>query len=322
MNLVIPDTSKTLREGAVKPWQSGVSKECQLDLLRMASKAKIPLDVPFKSLTPKQQQWVIEGDPLYEKDENHTWPKTWYGINGFFKWLESNTYKMHIRVFLSRYRSYRECKACRGSRFIPESLSFKVPNPLKDNRESVTLSQFYDLELSDAYNFIQALQERHKFKGPVEYALKEVQNRLSYLQRNWLGLPDLEPSNAKPIRRETERVNLTSCLGNRLVNTLYILDEPSVGLHPRDTERLINTIKQLRDIGNTVVTVEHEMMVIEAADHIIDLGPQAGACGGQIVFQGSYQNFIDSKNSRTAGYVSGKLIIPFPQLKKTFPNIF
>lgn len=322
MNLVIPDTSKTLREGAVKPWQSGVSKECQLDLLRMAPKAKIPLDVPFNFLTPRQKQWVIEGDPLYEKDENHTWPKTWYGINGFFKWLESYTYKMHIRVFLSRYRSYRECEACKGNRFTPESLSFKVPNPLKKDKAPITLSQFYDLELIDAYNFIQALQEQHNFKGPVEYALKEVQNRLFFLNEIGLSYLTLNRQTRSLSGGETERVNLTRCLGNRLVNTLYILDEPSVGLHSRDTERLIKTIKQLRDIGNTVVTVEHEMMVIEAADHIIDLGPQAGARGGQIVYQGNYQNFISSTDSRTAGYMSGRLEIPLSAHQKNPPKHF
>jgi excinuclease ABC subunit A len=322
MNLVIPDTTKTLREGAIKPWQSGVSRESQMDMLRMAHKAKIPLDVPFRSLTAKQKRWVIEGDPDYEKDDKHLWPKCWYGINGFFKWLESYTYKMHIRVFLSRYRSYMECEACNGSRFTPESLAFKVHNPFEKNAPPVTLSQFYDFELGDALSFIQALQEQHSFKRPIEYALKEVQNRLSFLNQIGLNYLTLNRQTRTLSGGETERVSLTGCLGNRLVNTLYILDEPSVGLHPRDTARLVEAIKQLRDIGNTIITVEHEMMVIEAADHIIDLGPKAGAHGGEAVYQGSYQKFLLSGESRTAGYMSGRLKIPVPSAKKSKPRHF
>lgn len=315
MNLVIPDPNKTLLEGAIRPWQTGFSQESQQDLVRLAPKHQIPLDIPFKKLSAEQKRWVIEGDPDYGTDKKHEWPHFWYGIKGYFKWLETHVYKLHIRVFLSRYRIYRECEACGGTRFVPETLCFKVTHPLHKESEPLTLPQFYDLELCDALAFIKAIKQKNTLSRPIQYALAEVENRLSFLNEIGLGYLTLNRQTRQLSGGETERVSLTCCLGNRLVNTLYILDEPSVGLHPRDTEKLVEIVKKLRDIGNTVVTVEHEPLVIQAADHIIDLGPQAGTRGGEIVFQGPYKKFTASKTSRTAGYITGRLqISPDPAL--------
>ena len=320
LDLVIPDKTKTLREGAIRPWQTGFSMECQEDMIRLGTIRKIPLDIPFNKLTSTQKRWVIEGEPDYGKDKQHNWQTTWYGINGYFRWLESNTYKMHIRVFLSRYRAYKLCSVCNGTRFVPETLYYKSPYKTVDNSTLITLADFYNLELKDALLFIQNILTE-KLSQPVQFALKEILNRLVFLNKIGLGYLTLNRQTRQLSGGEIERVSLASCLGNHLVNTLYILDEPSVGLHPRDTERLLEIIKRLRDVGNTIVVVEHEKAIIQAADHIIDLGPKAGAEGGKIIYQGTYQRFIATdktrSNSRTAGYITDRLKInPHPPISK------
>ncbi len=356
-NLALPDRSKTLAQGVVRPWQTGQSAECQDDLMKFVRLRKAPANVPFQDLPQKWQDWVINGDPDYGKDSQHQWPRAWYGIKGYFRWLESKSYKMHVRVLLSRYRSYKICPDCHGQRLQPESLLYKVvldnptapatPSPslapiggegqgegaafenkerlrfsksiphsaLRTPNSPLNLSQFYQLSIRDSLRFIEQLAARHQTKSndPLALVFQEIRSRLGYLNDVGLGYLTLDRSTRSLSGGETERVNLTTCLGTRLVNTLFVLDEPSVGLHPRDTSRLIRILEQLRDAGNTVVVVEHEASVMRAADQIVDIGPGHGAAGGQIVFQGPYREILKSKNSLTGQYLSNRRRVPIPE---------
>jgi len=340
-DLVLPDRSRTLAQGVVKPWQTGLGAECQDDLLRSCGKFRVPTDIPFNRLSKKWQDFVIEGEPGYGKDEAHEWPRAWYGVKGYFRWLESKAYKMHVRVLLSRYRAYTPCPDCHGKRFQPETLLYRCeagspkskvqspkegPNPKTEGRIgpeaapsdtscSLTLADFYQLPIRDALPFIETLAARHHLRpnDPLGLVLNEVRSRLGYLDQVGLGYLTLDRATRTLSGGETERVSLTSCLGTRLVNTLFVLDEPSVGLHPRDTERLVRLLEQLRNAGNTVVVVEHEASVIRAADQIIDLGPGHGATGGAVVFQGTYPQILKSKESLTGHYLSGDMQIGIPQ---------
>ena len=325
----------------VRPWQTGLGAECQDDLLRICRKFRVPTDVPFKQLPRKWQDLVIEGEPGYGKDEAHKWPHAWYGVKGYFRWLESKAYKMHVRVLLSRYRAYTPCPDCRGKRFQPEALLYRCANgspkaeirrpkegrspkpespngaepPSGGGNGSLTLADFYQLPIRDALPFIETLADRHRLRpnDPLGLVLNEVRSRLGYLDEVGLGYLTLDRPTRTLSGGETERVNLTTCLGTRLVNTLFVLDEPSVGLHPRDTERLVRLLQQLRDAGNTVVVVEHEASVIRAAEQIVDLGPGHGATGGEVVFQGTYAQLLKSKESLTGQYLSGRKQIEIPQ---------
>ncbi len=311
----LPDRSKTLAEGVVKPWQTGMSADCQRDLLKMCRHFEIPTNVPFAKLAKKWQELVIEGEPDYGKDEEHKWPRAWYGVKGYFRWLESKSYKMHVRVLLSRYRAYTPCKDCGGSRFKPDTLLYLA----KHESGWLTLSDFYKLPIRDALKFVEQLSSSRKWgpSEPLGMALQEVRSRLRYLEAVGLGYLTLDRPTRTLSGGETERVNLTMCLGTRLVNTLFVLDEPSVGLHPRDTERLVHILQQLRQAGNTVVVVEHEASVIRAADQIVDLGPGHGATGGEVVFQGDTREILRSKTSLTGMYLSGRRQIEVPQRRGT-----
>ena len=243
-NLAIPDRSKTLAGGVVKPWQSGQSAECQDDLMKFCRKRNVPTDVPFRELSQEHQDWVINGDPDYGIDANHEWPKAWYGIKGYFRWLESKSYKMHVRVLLSRYRSYRTCADCNGTRFRPDTLLYWMRG--NDGR-SLSLPEFYQLSLREALSFVESLiAGRHdaRTSDPLTLALQEVRTRLAFLNEVGLGYLTLDRPTRTLSGGETERVNLTTCLGSGLVNTLFVLDEPSVGLHPRDTDRLVRILKR------------------------------------------------------------------------------
>jgi len=303
-NRALPDRSMTLAGGAVKPWRTGTGAESQRDMMRACKHYGVPTDVPFDQLSPQWQQWVIDGEPDYGKDEEHEWPRAWYGIKGYFRWLESKAYKMHVRVLLSRYRAYSTCPECHGKRFQPESLLFKV--------EGLTLADFYLMPVDAALAFIDRF-ERARRNDPVTLVLNEVRARLGYLVEVGLGYLTLDRPTRSLSGGETERVNLTTCLGSRLVNTLYVLDEPSVGLHPRDTERLVRVLDGLRDLGNTVVVVEHEASVIRAADQVVDLGPGHGESGGQLVFQGTCEELKRCATSLTGQYLSGSRRIEIPK---------
>ena len=300
----IPDRSKSLAGGAVKPWQVGHGLQSQNDLKRMCRARDLPMDVPFAQLSAADQKIVIEGDPDYGTDEEHEWPRAWYGVKGYFRWLESKAYKMHVRVLLARYRAYATCPDCRGRRFQPESLLHQF--------RGRTLADFYQLSVRDALAFVDELKAGPKERAgsgaadPFRFAFQEVRARLHYLDEVGLGYLTLDRATRSLSGGETERVNLTTCLGTKLVNTLYVLDEPSVGLHARDTGRLVKILHALRDLGNTVVVVEHEPAVMRAADYIVDLGPGHGESGGQIVYAGAFAGVLRDAESLTGKYLSGR----------------
>lgn len=316
----IPDRTKSLADGAVKPWQTGVSADCQKDLLKACRKERVPTDVPFHQLSPAHQQWVIDGDAGYGSDKEHQWPKAWYGVKGYFRWLESKAYKMHVRVLLSRYRAYSRCPECHGKRFNADSLLHRLPS--RDGKAGLTLAEFYALPAADALATIEQLAAAHarRKNDPVALALHEVRTRLAYLVEVGLGYLTLDRPTRTLSGGETERVNLTTCLGTRLVNTLFVLDEPSVGLHPRDTERLIRILHRLRDAGNTVVVVEHESSVMRAADDVIDLGPGHGDAGGQLMFHGPFNRLLKTQPSLTADYLSGRRQVEIPARRPVTPD--
>lgn len=318
-SLALPDWSLSLAGGVVRPWESGVSAECRADMLKAAKRCGIDVHIPFKDLPHEHQAWVIEGEPGYDPgDPAKSWPKMWYGVNGYFRWLESKAYKMHVRVLLSRYRSYRTCTRCGGQRFNSESLLHRLPlSPVREGggeTPPLSLAEFYGLPLSRAHQVIQDLGRHHDptAHSPLGIVLSELDARLGFLVEVGLGYLTLERPTRTLSGGETERVNLTTCLGSRLVNTLYVLDEPSVGLHPRDTDRLVRILHRLRDMGNTVVVVEHEPSVMQAADWIIDLGPGHGETGGKLVFQGSPSGLSAAQGSLTADYLSGRRSFPPP----------
>tara|TARA_Y100000739_G_scaffold20948_1_gene16472 strand:- start:1081 stop:4005 length:2925 start_codon:yes stop_codon:yes gene_type:complete len=299
-SLALPDLSLSISDGVVKPWQTKTGAECQRDLLRAAKSKGIPIDVPFKKLTKKNKDWIIYG----EQDKSQS--KAWYGVAGYFRWLESKSYKMHVRVLLSRYRAYTQCPSCEGHRFKPESLRFKLDYSGKG--DWLTLSKFYKLPINIASGVINKLIDRLDLNqsDALTPVLNEIQSRLNTMVEIGLGYLTLDRPTRTLSGGETQRVNLTSCLGSKLVNMMYVLDEPSVGLHPRDTKRLVDLLEKLRDLGNTLVVVEHENEVIKRADHIVDLGPGRGERGGRIVFNGEGNKLAMAKESLTAAYLSGR----------------
>ena len=317
--LALPDRSLTLAGGAVKPWRTGTGAESLADLAKFCKKLGVPMDVPFSDLSIGHQRWVIDGDPGYDSsDPVNSWPKKWYGVKGYFRWLESKSYKMHVRVLLSRYRSYTRCPSCEGKRLQPEALLYRVRideggtrNKAQADQRELSLADFYSFPTNRALEAITALSETrfslsspgHR-QSPIHHALEEVSSRLRYLVEVGLGYLTLDRATRTLSGGETERVNLTTCLGTRLVNTLYVLDEPSVGLHPRDTERLVTILQRLRNLGNTVIVVEHEAAVMRAADQIVDLGPGHGETGGELVFQGTLSELLKHPVSLTGQYLS------------------
>jgi len=329
----VPDPTRTLAEGVVKPWQSGMSADCQKDLLRFCRAQGIPTNVPFSRLPEEQKRWIVEGDPDYGKDQEHEWPRAWYGVKGYFRWLESKAYKMHVRVLLSRYRAYQMCAACGGRRFQPEALDYGVTVPAEalDGRGTttedaalrLTLADFYRLDIRTALAVVQGLERNQPaaLTQALALLLAEVKSRLGYLVEVGLGYLTLDRPTRSLSGGETERVNLTTCLGTRLVNTLYVLDEPSVGLHARDTDRLVRILQRLRDLGNTVVVVEHDPAIMRAANQIVDLGPGQGETGGHLVFQGSLAALRRCRESLTGLYLSGRRAIPPSRRRGVDPQV-
>lgn len=293
-SLVIPDENKTLRDGAVKPWQTKSFSECQDELMAFAAKRKIPVDVPWRDLTEKQKQWVLEGEGEFDEGK-------WYGVSRFFKWLEGKSYKMHIRVLLSRYRVYRICPACNGARLKPEAFLWRLGDGI-----GLTIHDVMLLPIEKALAFFESLKLPAPYDEAAEMVLKEIRTRLKYLTDVGLGYLTLDRQSRTLSGGEVQRINLTTALGTSLVNALFVLDEPSIGLHSRDINRLIGVLHNLRDAGNTIIVVEHDPEVIRAADYVMDMGPGPGERGGEIVFYGKLRELFLSKDSKTALYLNGQ----------------
>ena len=312
--LAIPDYSKSIDDGVFKCWESEVYGDSKKDLLVFARKRKIRTDVPFASLPEEQQRYVIDGEPGYGEENGKSWPKFWYGLKGFFRWLEKSTYKMHVRVFLARYRAYNPCPDCGGQRLQPEALCWKW--------ESRTLPELYQLPVSDLLRLLRGchlINDNSAAPGDVRsatLAFESILTRLRYLEQVGVGYLTLDRTSKTLSGGEVQRVNLTSCLGTSLVDTLFVLDEPSVGLHPRDIDRLIAIIRTLTDTGNTVVVVEHDEAMIRAADHVIEIGPEPGTRGGHVEFQGTVNQMLASPRSITGAYFSGRQTIPLPAQRR------
>jgi excinuclease ABC subunit A len=297
-DLVIPDGAKTLAGGAVRPWQTQSYRECQDDLLRFARRRGIPTDVPWRALSREQQSWVIDGEGPWEK-------KVWYGARRFFAWLESKAYRMHIRVLLSKYRSYTECPACHGARLKPDALLWRV-----GAAPGRTLQQLMLLPLEDCREWFEQLRLPGALDEASDLLLGEIRRRLGYLCEVGLGYLTLDRQSRTLSGGEVQRINLTTALGTSLVNTLFVLDEPSIGLHPRDMGRVIGVLRRLRDAGNTLVVVEHDPQIMREADRILDLGPGAGEHGGRIVCLGTPAEVAAHPASLTGAWLAGRRRLP------------
>ena len=325
LGLVIPDERKTLRNGAIKPMQTPAWKDCQEDLLRYAGEAGIPRDTPWKELSQAQREWVIAGTPNWSGN----WNKQWYGVKRFFDYLESKAYKMHIRVLLSKYRSYTECPACRGARLKTEALLWRVgsktladaalpaaqrflPVGVDWSREQLetlpglSLHDLMQLPIQRLRDFVDGLQlPSTMLDEALKLLLDEIRHRSRYLCDVGLGYLTLDRQSRTLSGGEVQRINLTTALGTSLVNTLFVLDEPSIGLHPRDMGRINQAMLRLRDAGNTLVVVEHDPAVMLAADRLIDMGPGPGERGGQIVFDGTPEQ-IRAADTLTGAYLGAR----------------
>ncbi len=285
LDKAIPDRSLSIAKGAIKPFQGERGDECQRDLIRNCKERGIDINCPIEDLSEDEIEWIYYGDrssgEMSLEELEKIWSSgDWYGVKGFFDWMESKAYKMHVRVFLSRYRSYTACGTCRGKRLQPDSLCFKV--------DGKTLPDVWALSVADLLPWFAELTQKHGGKNhSLDLVLNEVHSRLKYLNEVGLGYLTLDRQTRTLSGGEVERVNLTTCLGAALTGTLFVLDEPTVGLHQRDIDRLVKVMHHLRDKGNTLVVVEHEQTVMQAADHLVDLGPEAGSFGGQLIYQGS-----------------------------------
>ncbi|HSG75836.1 MAG TPA: excinuclease ABC subunit UvrA [Burkholderiales bacterium] len=294
--LVIPDESKTLREGAIRPWQTPSFKECQDDLAKYAKKRGLSLDVPWREMKDADRRWVIDGDDGWVSWKK-SWPGKWYGVARFFKWLESKAYKMHIRVLLSKYRAYTECTACNGTRLKPDATLWKLAGK--------SIHELMLMPVSDVQRLFGGLELPRPLDEATDLLLGEIRTRLAYLGEVGLGYLTLDRQSRTLSGGEVQRINLTTALGTSLVNTLFVLDEPSIGLHPRDMGRVIDVMKKLRDAGNSLVVVEHDPQIMLAADRILDMGPGPGERGGEIVFFGDPAE-LRKKDTLTAQYLSGR----------------
>ncbi|MGE9297012.1 MAG: excinuclease ABC subunit UvrA, partial [Puniceicoccales bacterium] len=309
--LVIPDETLTIAEGAIKPFTGDVYSESLNDLKKSARKDGIRLDVPWRELSDHERTYVIEGEPGYGED-GREWPKAWYGVRRFFSWLEGNTYKMHVRVFLSRFRSYTKCPDCQGARLQPDALNWRWNDR--------TLPDLYQMPIGELHMLMRQTADNQLDDKPAKLALENILTRLNYLTQVGLEYLTLDRTSRTLSGGEAQRVNLTSCLGASLVDTLFVLDEPSIGLHSRDIDRLVGILRGLTQQGNTVVVVEHDESVMRAADWMIEIGPQPGSGGGNVVFNGPAQKIGQSRESISGRYLSGREKIEPPALHRKVSN--
>ena len=336
--LVIPDEKKTLLEGAIKPWTTPSYKECQDDLQKYAPRAGVPLGVPWKDMSDEHKRWVLYGTPDW-KGGNDAWKHQWYGVQRFFDWLETKAYKMHVRVLLSKYRSYTPCPTCNGARLKPDALLWRLGNkdeadavlPPEDGRykrfmpvgtswsreqlnglDGLCLHDVMLLPIERVRKFFDTLSFSGALDAATDLLMTEVRARLKFLCDVGLGYLTLDRQSRTLSGGEVQRINLTTALGTSLVNTLFVLDEPSIGLHPRDMHRVVEVMHRLRNAGNTLVVVEHDPQVMVAADRIIDIGPGPGERGGRIVFDGTPAQ-LRAAPSLTGDYLGGRLRVEAPR---------
>lgn len=293
-NLVIPDPRKSLAEGAIEPWTKPSSEWERKRLAAFCKSEKIPMDVPWKDLSEKHRKWILEGHP----DKPYRKEGDFFSVKEFFKYLEKKTYKMHVRIFLAKYRCFEPCTACAETRLKPEALWVSV--------RGRNIHQLQALSLEDLTSWVDSLVLSAPEKGKAEPVYLEVQRRVRFLNDVGLGYLNLSRLSRTLSGGEVQRIHLATSLGSALVDTLYVLDEPSVGLHERDNDLLINLLHRLRDLGNTVVVVEHDRAMIEAADEVLDMGPSGGENGGRILFQGNVADLKKQENSLTGQYLSGR----------------
>lgn len=300
MNLVIPNPNLTIMDNAIAPFKSPKFSSNMRDLIQCARDYKIPINIPFKQLTEEQVNLLRKGFGKFK------------GIDKFFEDLEKKIYKMYIRVMLSRYRGYTMCPACKGSRLRREALQVKI--------DGKSINDVVRYPIEQSLKFFEKLNLSEYDYTVAERVLKEIIKRLSFLNNVGIGYLTLDRYSNTLSGGETQRINLATSLGSALVGTLYVLDEPSIGLHPRDNAKLINILKNLRDIGNSVIVVEHDAEMMKDADIIYDMGPMAGIEGGEIVAIGNYTEIMKNKNSLTGKYLSGELSIPLPKFRNTNKN--
>ena len=294
--LVIPDTSRTLNEGAIDPWTKPKYRPYATEMKRFARSAGIPLDVAWANLEPEQQKLIINGDRKFP------------GIRGFFNYLERKKYKLHVRVLLSRYRGYSVCSECNGARLRREAQQVKIGGK--------NICEVCSMTVEDAGKFFEQVQLRAQESDIAERLLHEIRSRLRFLNEVGLEYLRLDRLTSTLSGGEAQRIQLATSLGSNLVGTLYVLDEPSIGLHNRDTHRLINILHGLRDLGNTVLVVEHDPDVMRASDYILDLGPGAGEHGGRIVAGGTYEQIQRTPGSLTGRYLADELHIQVPTSRR------
>jgi excinuclease ABC subunit A len=336
--LVVPDERLTLADGAVRPWQSASYRECQDDLIQYAKKRGVSITTPWRDLTHEEKRWVLEGEPHW-KSWRSSWPGTWYGVARFFEWLETKAYKMHVRVLLSRYRAYTMCAACGGARLKTEALAWRLGRRAQADRvlapgerlrapgarfspetlealPGLTIHDLMLLPIERVRTFFDAWAESEPaskvgddggaMNGALGLLVDEIRTRIRYVCEVGLGYLTLDRQSRTLSGGEVQRINLTTALGTSLVNTLFVLDEPSIGLHPRDMGRVIDVMHRLRDAGNSLVVVEHDPQVMLAADRILDMGPGPGERGGEIVYFGPAQGILSAPGSLTGDYLAGR----------------
>jgi excinuclease ABC subunit A len=296
LDLVIPDKSKSLGEGPIDPWNKPKYRPVFTEMKKFAKQAGIPLDVPWGELEDEQRELILNGEGQF------------LGVRGFFQYLERKKYKLHVRVFLSRYRGYATCPECNGARLRLEARQVKI--------EGRNLCEISGMTVEEAAKFFADVQLSPEEAEIAERILEEVQERLRFLNDVGLEYLTLDRLASTLSGGEAQRIQLATSLGSRLVGTLYVLDEPSIGLHSRDTHRLIKILQDLRDLGNTILVVEHDPDIMRTADYILDLGPGAGENGGTLVAAGNYEEILKNSASLTGRYLSGALRIQIPATRR------
>ncbi|MGH9787392.1 MAG: excinuclease ABC subunit UvrA, partial [Candidatus Acidiferrales bacterium] len=313
LDKVIPDKSRPLSDGAIDPWSKPRYRHLLGELRRFCRRDGIDPDAPWARLSARERKKIIEGDADFP------------GVKGFFAWLERKKYKLHVRVFLSRYRGYALCPECEGARLRKEARAVRLPAQPGLPAEALakageekgrSLPEVVSMSIAEARRFFDGLQLTGAQAAIADKVLEELRHRLRFLDEVGLSYLTLDRLTSTLAGGEAQRIQLASSIGSRLVGALYVLDEPSIGLHPRDTHRLIDILQSLRELGNTILVVEHDPDIIRAADHVLDLGPGAGEHGGRVVFAGSLKELARSNDSLTGRYLSGELRVPLSAARR------